>query len=176
MSQVNQKVCRICGQDVSGKKRTKDAAGHYYCQPCYDAATTQRHAETPASPSKPPANSYACGTCGCSFTAEEVFDNNGAIICKGCWNSGTADHSDAVAASAGNVAQAQELFDCPDCGGKFTIANMDASGVCAECAAEGKPPVSSDTAAPAKATDAASAGPSARKHRWWRRTANTSAA
>ena len=37
-SGVIEKRCRICGVDVAGQKRTKDTAGNYYCQPCYEAA------------------------------------------------------------------------------------------------------------------------------------------
>ena len=32
-----QKVCVMCGTDVAGKKRTKDTAGSYYCQPCWQS-------------------------------------------------------------------------------------------------------------------------------------------
>lgn len=35
MSQVISKVCCVCGQDVAQQKRTKDAGGNYYCQPCW---------------------------------------------------------------------------------------------------------------------------------------------
>lgn len=31
---ANAKRCTTCGQDVSQQKRTKDAAGNYYCQLC----------------------------------------------------------------------------------------------------------------------------------------------
>ncbi len=30
------KICVACGQDCSGKPRTKDPRGQYYCQECYD--------------------------------------------------------------------------------------------------------------------------------------------
>jgi len=38
MSTVVQKICCVCGQDVSQAKRTKDAAGNYYCAPCWAEA------------------------------------------------------------------------------------------------------------------------------------------
>jgi hypothetical protein len=41
------KICVICGSDVAQVKRTKDAAGNYYCQPCWDKA---REAQTTATP------------------------------------------------------------------------------------------------------------------------------
>jgi hypothetical protein len=31
------KLCTACGIDVAGQKRTKDTAGRYYCQPCWQA-------------------------------------------------------------------------------------------------------------------------------------------
>ncbi|HWB20874.1 MAG TPA: zinc ribbon domain-containing protein, partial [Phycisphaerales bacterium] len=38
------KTCSICGIDVSGKPRTKDAKGHYYCNPCFGTALARRKA------------------------------------------------------------------------------------------------------------------------------------
>jgi hypothetical protein len=38
------KVCSSCGLDVSGQKRTKDTAGRYYCQPCWQAKVDSGHA------------------------------------------------------------------------------------------------------------------------------------
>ncbi|MBN1344803.1 MAG: hypothetical protein JXQ73_19070 [Phycisphaerae bacterium] len=38
------KVCRICGQDCSGRPRTKDRKGNYYCKACYDRAVKERSA------------------------------------------------------------------------------------------------------------------------------------
>lgn len=32
------KICKICGQDCSGKPRTKDAKGFYYCKECHEQA------------------------------------------------------------------------------------------------------------------------------------------
>ncbi len=43
------KICVICGEDCSGRPRTKDPRGHYYCLPCYEQAKRkfdQKHAET----------------------------------------------------------------------------------------------------------------------------------
>jgi len=36
-----QKVCVICGEDVANRPRTKDQQGRYYCNPCWDAKTSQ---------------------------------------------------------------------------------------------------------------------------------------
>src|SRR4051812_29010161 len=34
------KQCVVCGKDVTHAKRTKDPAGHYYCDECYRARST----------------------------------------------------------------------------------------------------------------------------------------
>ena len=98
MSQVVEKFCRICGDDVSSKKRTKDAIGNYYCQPCYAAASVQYGVGSPADAlANVTDGHHTCATCGHSFTVEQVFDDAGSIICEGCWN---ARASIAVPASA----------------------------------------------------------------------------
>jgi len=52
-----EKLCTSCGVDVSGQKRTKDTAGRYFCQPCWQAklGASQRSttAGTPRSASQP---------------------------------------------------------------------------------------------------------------------------
>lgn len=46
--QAGVKVCRICGEDCSHRPRTRDGAGHYYCNACYDRLRRQQPAATPA--------------------------------------------------------------------------------------------------------------------------------
>jgi len=46
------KICTICGIDVSGRKRTKDSAGHYFCETCY-AARLQQIKSAPAAKAQP---------------------------------------------------------------------------------------------------------------------------
>jgi len=46
--QVGVKVCRICGEDCSHRPRTRDRAGHYYCNACYDRLQKQQATATPA--------------------------------------------------------------------------------------------------------------------------------
>lgn len=41
------KICTACGENVSGKARTKDARGRYFCKPCYEQAAA-RARPTPA--------------------------------------------------------------------------------------------------------------------------------
>lgn len=47
MAVVIEKRCTICGLDVSQVKRTKDAVGRYYCDPCYTAAAASKVAVQP---------------------------------------------------------------------------------------------------------------------------------
>ena len=44
------KTCTVCGMDVSAVKRTKDAAGRYYCQPCYAKASARPAPPAASSP------------------------------------------------------------------------------------------------------------------------------
>lgn len=55
-AQSGVKVCTACGQDCSGRPRTKDRHGRYFCQPCYDKAVARARARaggTPPAPAKP---------------------------------------------------------------------------------------------------------------------------
>ena len=42
MAAAIQKICVICGADAAKVRRTKDAAGNYYCQTCYDATRSHK--------------------------------------------------------------------------------------------------------------------------------------
>jgi hypothetical protein len=48
------KVCQVCGTDVSHQKRTKDAQGRYYCEPCYRTVARRGAAAAPAPIPQPP--------------------------------------------------------------------------------------------------------------------------
>lgn len=48
MNTAISKICVICGQNVAGKPRTKDAEGHYYCQHCYYDSLAARLAKQPS--------------------------------------------------------------------------------------------------------------------------------
>jgi hypothetical protein len=43
MPTIVEKRCRVCGMDVSQRKRTKDGNGNYYCDPCYQSAAQASH-------------------------------------------------------------------------------------------------------------------------------------
>ena len=82
-----QKVCAVCGKDVSGEKRTKDARGRYFCQPCYSSAAARTASATtaeaagrvtgssgpstgPSSPGLPPHDSVGAGPAAGSAPAQ----------------------------------------------------------------------------------------------------------
>ena len=57
-TQSGGKICAICHEDCSSRARTKDRAGRYYCQECFDAAMKKRAArkKAVAAPPPPPAD------------------------------------------------------------------------------------------------------------------------
>lgn len=98
MAQAIQKVCSVCGADVATRKRTKDSAGNYYCQPCYgsasltasegaepqvDFAALESLAAASDEPSKPtpPPELFTCPLCNGMFV-EAKMDVSG--VCKDC--------------------------------------------------------------------------------------------
>ncbi len=81
---MSEKTCVLCGEDCSGKPRTKDARGRYYCQPCYDEAKRQVDARKAAAAAPPPPPPIApglgqqgCPGCGAPMTP-------GAVVCISC--------------------------------------------------------------------------------------------
>ena len=42
------KTCGICGADCTGRPRTKDKSGRYFCKECYDGAIARKHADDAA--------------------------------------------------------------------------------------------------------------------------------
>jgi hypothetical protein len=98
------KVCVTCGTDVSQRKRTKDAEGNYYCEPCWAAKVDAARAGTPAPGSTDDdAVMYPCGECEGLFAADEVYDEGGgATICRNCWQA-RATRAPAIAAKAGGA-------------------------------------------------------------------------
>lgn len=57
-NQSGGKICAICHEDCSSRARTKDRAGRYYCQECFDAAMKKKAArkKAVAAPPPPPAD------------------------------------------------------------------------------------------------------------------------
>jgi hypothetical protein len=91
------KVCVICGTDVTGAKRTKDASGNYFCGPCWTeklkrirqrgvvsapvgAATSTVVSFSPTlEPELSP-----CEVCNGWFTTGNLRDHGGRILCLDC--------------------------------------------------------------------------------------------
>ena len=82
MAQCIQKVCCICGKDVSSVKRTKDTAGNYFCQPCRVAQVVAAQDASPTS------GDFAFTDCRDVFATDQVYDVKGQFFCKTCWASG----------------------------------------------------------------------------------------
>ena len=95
------KICTDCGIDVAGRKRTKDTAGRYFCQPCWDARLARQRNKTPAAkeapaPAKAPiapaksvesSEAVTCRACGRDVPPDDMTtDELGAAICWPCLN------------------------------------------------------------------------------------------
>lgn len=83
------KICAICGEDCSSKPRTKDAAGHYYCRECHEAALRKRRAAARPTPRPEPPPSIAPPDDGDAYgilgaLVEEAQAEAGVIHCPGC--------------------------------------------------------------------------------------------
>jgi DNA-directed RNA polymerase subunit RPC12/RpoP len=92
------KLCAGCGADVTRGRRTRDESGEYFCPDCWAAQPAARGGQV----------SYACHTCGQSFTPDQVYQDRHEVICVGCYEQRTLD-PDAlleVAAHAGDDAPA----------------------------------------------------------------------
>ncbi|MEM7227333.1 MAG: hypothetical protein AAF432_00815 [Planctomycetota bacterium] len=50
---ATEKTCQICKQDCSGKPRTKDKRGQYFCTPCYEEARRKLEAKKRARAAQP---------------------------------------------------------------------------------------------------------------------------
>ena len=66
------KICRICGTDVSEKKRVKDHLGYY----CYDCSKAEE--------AKLLGGRIRCGSCGHLTKEEALINYEGTRICPRC--------------------------------------------------------------------------------------------
>ncbi|MDB5357041.1 MAG: hypothetical protein JWN24_3494 [Phycisphaerales bacterium] len=132
------KVCVTCGIDVSQRKRTKDAEGNYYCEPCW-AARAQ------AAAGVPPVDDvihYPCYVCDTLFTPDEVYDEGGGrTICKACWEARQnqpqpASGLELVDGGAASGQQSGDLF-CEGCSRLFPPQKLklskDGAVLCKQC-------------------------------------------
>ena len=75
-----------------------------------------------------PSRLKVCCMCGADVSGQpRTKDSQGLYYCGPCWS----HHQGAV--SDADVSDGEPLA-CPDCGGVFTVEQMDASGVCTGCA------------------------------------------
>src|SRR5262245_38055066 len=75
-----EKICTLCGEDVSGKPRVKDVRGRYYCKPCAEQAEARARAASAiaepdlADPFSAPAESAAVSDADADLLDELVAD------------------------------------------------------------------------------------------------------
>ena len=101
------KVCVLCQQDVTTRKRMKDSAGRYYCEACYaKRVAAQRPVAAPPPPTQPPpppapdpvddtltlsapldppsGNLLGCSGCKKLFPEAQVANIDGTFLCRAC--------------------------------------------------------------------------------------------
>lgn len=100
-----EKICVICGEDCSGRPRTKDPRGRYYCNTCYEAARAGTHSTA--------ATSGAADPPGDVFGLEN--DDDMAF-----------DMLDEIAPGGAAAAQAAP---CPECGSAIPVDGV----ICTTC-------------------------------------------
>jgi hypothetical protein len=69
--QVGGKICCVCKESVSGRKRYKDAEGKYWCEDCARADSMRKH---PA----------ACNDCKQMFPGTDLVEYEGVRLCRDC--------------------------------------------------------------------------------------------
>lgn len=72
------KVCCVCGTDVSGRKRTKDARGRYFCEACW-AEQVRAGRAAPVEPLD-----TVCTVCGVLAGPREYVTVDNRDVCKSC--------------------------------------------------------------------------------------------
>ena len=123
--QPPQKACSVCGIVVSHQRRTKDAQGRYYCQPCWstkvqdgtawgatqagsipasDTAELPRVDSLEAQPVdlQTPAR-HICHACGGVFDAEDMFSDFELYICETCLDQCRLSRPEDRAAAPANI-------------------------------------------------------------------------
>jgi hypothetical protein len=134
-----QKVCCVCGVDVSSQKRVKDARGRYYCHPCVEKvrsgqpaaepAMAQAAAPAPVEASTEPQSSdeldllpvkdhaagdgpkAACSVCRKVLPERQVRNVDGEFVCNACYTQRQQPKRGAATARAGPAATKQEEED-----------------------------------------------------------------
>jgi hypothetical protein len=81
----------------------KDAAGEYYCPPCWSAAAAESGRQA----------LFLCATCGGSFSLEEISEEGDHLVCHTCL-------------AARDINPETLLTGACDLGGEHTTADPDA--------------------------------------------------
>ncbi len=113
------KICGVCGKDVSDAQRVKDAEGKYLCAACHQAQLAVGQAPEMS-------QIYVCSVCQGVFSAADVYDDAGKVVCKSCW--------------AGNAAPAgrpnASMLICAKCntpGAYDQMRNLNGLPFCRKC-------------------------------------------
>lgn len=134
-----QKFCSVCHADVSHVKRTKDAAGNYYCAQCVRA---KQHAVEAAAAAKAPATSgpgaasesAICVVCKADVPRTMLCNCDGDLVCNACAKKeglGTTPYRIKKTRLVGRSLS----YRCPQCQGELESA-MDEAGkedYCPQC-------------------------------------------
>jgi hypothetical protein len=94
------KLCTVCGNDVAGKKRVKDAEGRYFCDPCFATRASAPHVSLgttqPAAPAddgildlapepkKAEEPMFGCAGCKKLVPQRQVRNVDGEFLCSTC--------------------------------------------------------------------------------------------
>lgn len=137
-------TCPTCGKRLTASRKL--AGRSVNCPHCKGVMTIPS-----APPAPPPVQKAAlvCSDCGGSFPVEEVFDQNGTVICRSCYAKG-------MARSQAGPQQVAPIVACSGCGQSFherDLQNVDSAMLCASCIANPMAAIAAVTSA----TNAASA-------------------
>ena len=144
-------TCPTCGKRLSASRKL--AGRSVNCPHCKGVMTI------PAAPPAPPPVQNAalvCNECGGSFPVEEVFDQNGTVICRSCYAKG-------MARSQAGPQEVAPIVSCSGCGQNFherDLQNVDGAKLCASCIAN---PMAAIAAVTSATNAASSSRPRARK-------------
>ena len=97
------KLCARCSRDLTHERRMKDAAGEYYCPPCWSAAAAESGRQA----------AFPCATCGGSFPLQEISEERDHLVCRPCL-------------AARDLNPETLLTGASDLGGEHTTADPDA--------------------------------------------------
>ena len=119
---VTSKICTSCGIDVSGQKRTKDTAGRYYCQPCWQAKVAAGAAADVSAGAAPPVQKASVGAKRSSAVATAPKPQ--APPMPPALPEDDADGFAALPPPLDDIDDAPAYEECPQCGISFPPGEM----------------------------------------------------